>query len=867
MSDDRTALKTIPLEELPLLPGQAEALARAGCADAQELLRHPLVQEALLRLLRGDDPGPDPEVLSLPVAAFLDGPGVETLHRSGCRTLSDLLRLGPAQIAGLSQVRWQHGALLSALGVSGQDRILDQPIESAGLSARGRTACLALGVKTLGEFLALDRKAFLAVPGVGRKTYADLLQSVQKKVRGAGRAEEPAGGGPQTLLADLVENRRALKAFQELGLKTVEEFLRTPREEFLKLRNCGERTWYEVSERVQAALGGAPPIPAACPAVLLDLRLESLPLSRKVREHLGALSLATVRDLFRLPRGALLGRQGFGEASWRELVGALDQAVRQGLQRLAAASDSLAGLPDLLRALVTPLTDPRVRFVLEARAGVGGRPLTLKALAARLGLSRERVRQLAAEARAQVQRNARPCLLRLWEETDDALAREKGLLTVAALARLPLAQGPGGSRRRGRTLRGVLLFFFPERLRLLTTGALTSADPGAVRRLQRTMSGLLARTREPLAPGALGPCLEKAGLDPGAHAGLALHLARFRFGMELEAADGGGEPRLIRPAGIVERLRALLEEQPRPLALDDLLLLYRSRHGLAGRKRLRAALTSGNGFWRVGPRLYDLAERVQVSADEASRWRDDAAARLAAARRPLPAERLGSGMDPFLLAGVLSGTPGIRPLGRLLFTEAGAGTERPSWVEALVHGHLEARGEPMDAEELAAIQGPAGATLLEFARESRSLARFPDGRIGLVEWHPFGPAARTELVEASVLWLERNNGYGRLARLQRGLGGLLPEGTGPALLRDVLVRDGRFELFGREWVALARAGTADWVRERALSALREAGAPLSLPLLLAACPELAEFEDAVEELLEGHPLVSALKDGSYAVPR
>ncbi len=873
MHQTREKMGKLRLEELPLLPGQAESLEKAGLRGAADLLKHPAVQEGIGKILSQPREGWDREVLDLPLETFLSGPGLKVLKSKGCRTLEHLLSLPAEDYHELNALEWNAQALLEALGIpKGEKDALDRPIEEFAHTPRARKACRVLGVRTLRDFLARDRSEFLAVPGVGPKTWKGIEKGVREYL--SRREEAPAKGHPglETPLSRLVENKRALKAFQELGLETVKDFLRTPRERFLSLRNFGERTWWEVQARIQALFGAAHPVPPACPPSLLELRVEVLPLPGRALTALKELEVRTVGDLFSLPKGYLLAHRNFGEESWKALVTALDEAVRQGIAQVAGPPpDEISGLEELKRLLLERLPDERSRFVLETRTGMeGGKVLTLQRLASRLGISRERARQISNKVRETLLLKARPYLERLRREALERLAALGGIAPGAEMESLPLAKGPGGPKARARAVEGLLLFFFPETFHRLSTKAFTTADPETVRRIQKVLGNLfsgesLARPKEDLEK-----ALRRAELDPEETMGLALHLAKFRFGVSL--VRGKKKETLQAPrVAAAERVASILSEQEGATSLSDLQVLFSSRYSSISRKRLLRILSSDKRFVRTGPEIFGLARAFPLDPEKSRAWREEALRKLEGERRPLPAGELVPGEDPYLVARALRGAKGVRSLGGLLFCHDQAGRKRPSWAEERVRSLLEETGRPLPLEDLVRAlsqgNGPSPALLEKILLTSRAFCRYPGGEYGLSDSHPVPHEARARALDGAAGILSERGGYDRMSRLLQELRNrsLLHPGLDETALQDLMNRDGRFEFFGKDFVCAAGAGTVPWIQETALSALREAGTPLSLPRLLAERPELAEFEGALEEILRASPFVVALEDGKFGL--
>ena len=849
------------LTGLPLLPGQAHGLRQQGIATVAQFLRHPEIQGAIHRILSPKTRSWDPQVLRTPLTDFLSGPGVDPLQARGCSDLGDLLDLAPEHLDDLAEVVWHPLRLLQAIGVGeerNRDPRLDHPLAEVSPSTRARRACRTLGIGTIGEFLQRDRSEFLALKSVGAKTYQDLAKAVEEYLKQD--KGEPSPQGMEVPLAEITANKRAHKAFQELGLVTVGHFLATPKERFLALRNFGERTWYEIRARIQALAGAPQPLPAACPQVLLDLELDRLPFSGRVQRVLIDLGLHTLGDLFATPKKVLLDRKNFGPESWKELGQVLTRVVRRGLDQVIGPPPAkVAGLDHMVRLLMDRISDPRLRTILTYRAGLAGKErATLEELGGRLGLSRERVRQLAERTREDLHRSLGGLLDRLAAEVDQALQEGGGMAGIQVLADLPLAQGRGNASRRAGILMGLARFFHPQRFHQFGRHSLTTLGPDVRRALVRRMRRSFAPDRLPRPLADLEQLLVRQGLDPAGHLGLACHLARKRFGLEV-VTPHGGSPLLDHPEQRLTRRLARVLEARQPLTLGEIQAELRRKGTSVPRRHLRRILHRDRRFAQAGPDRFILSGRFQLPPEERNRWLAQARQGLLQAKGPAPATALLPDRDPWQARWILKGSGQFRSLGRGLFAWAERGPMVPTGMARRVQATLDRAGGTLPAGDLVHLatlrEGPTPGAVRAYLRFSRDLALYPDGRIGFVKNHPIGQQERSRLVTDLVDHLKGMDGYARLPRrwAQWRRQGLLPPGlTVPPPGRSLPAgrADPPLRYDPAHPARLSHDPEDPGNRHRCHP---RHGSPLSLPHLLAERPELGEFEECLAEILRASP--------------
>jgi DNA-directed RNA polymerase alpha subunit len=284
-----------------------------------------------------------------------------------------------------------------------------------------------LGAKTLREAATLSPEHLLELPNFGESSLAWLnarLGEFGLRV-GVLPAVEPSTPIALPLSADstIAEagfSVRLRRALRRLGVKTVREAASVPEETLGGQPNVGAATVDELRQRLAEFGLKMPgdlfptPLPIARDAsALLRAPLDTGGLSKRLRVVLERLGARCLEDATRLTRERLLAEPNIG-------VGTVDELER----RLASAGRSLSVTPNHVEqdgatksATAVPPLDPsatidelvstvwlhggraRERDVMAKLLGWGGpAPRTLEAVAVEFGVSRERIRQIAARA-------------------------------------------------------------------------------------------------------------------------------------------------------------------------------------------------------------------------------------------------------------------------------------------------------------------------------------------------------------------------------------------------------------------------------------------------------------------------------------
>lgn len=231
-----------------------------------------------------------------------------------------------------------------------------------------------------------------------------------------------------TPLLDLLDLPPRISSFAYAeGLETIGDLARIPPSTLLAGRNLG-RTSVGITRRLLEERMGVAWEDVACPernrvpstppedadpdgwdAVRKRLGerhrripLGALDLSPGLRARLGALGIVTLGDLAAWSRAKLLDVPGIGGGTLKKLP--LRATVRLDALASEYAEADRPLLGEILRAIDD--LEAKRRLVIRTRMGLEGPPLTIREIAVKLRLSRERVRQLEVRSAAVLRERA-----------------------------------------------------------------------------------------------------------------------------------------------------------------------------------------------------------------------------------------------------------------------------------------------------------------------------------------------------------------------------------------------------------------------------------------------------------------------------
>jgi hypothetical protein len=594
---------------------------------------------------------------------------------------------------------------------------------------------------------------------------------------------------------------------------------------------------------------------AALPPSLRSLPLGALELPMAVVAALAGAGMTTVADVLSAPPSALADDGTLGRGRAAAVADALQRALVAGLApRTITASD----WPTLRAQLLAPLAEDERRW-LEELVGFDHEPAAGAKLARQLGVPTTSLDDRAERVRAAFAERAPELVERLHREAANDLRANEGVVQVEHAAVDSIVHRLARSAPdRDLGLR-LIAFLFPQEC-CHARGALFAMSPRRHRRLLRMLPSLVPPHRLPLPVETLRD--ELRGLDLPTPRGALLHALRSHLRVAIVLDPVHGETAVADPRTPATRLAELLQEAGRPLAVADLAFAYRERFREGDKATVRRCLQQRGLFVRLGADHWGLRADNQKELAAVAPLVDRVARRLLAegGRRHvadlLPADERDERTVHYVLDG-LANDPRVRMLGR---GDACAARHRRSQaLESLLHGFRRAGGDVLLGRFLDNQPEPQRRLVERLLRHNRLFVQPAPDRVDLLANWPFNDERLQRLVALVQAQLQQRAGYAHSSALKAAIDRTDLGGdwlTAP-LLEDVLRRNGPFEVVPGGIVARAELDLVANVRRSLRSALRAAGASLTVGEVLQQRPELAEFAPAIADLLRADPLVQS----------
>lgn len=787
-----------------------------------------------------------------------------------------------------------------------------QALARLSLSSRARKVCKALGLKTVQDLHARTREELLTVPGCGERTCDELIQAASRagakarkttvapvptsakvkvtatkvtpakikvtvaKIMPTEADTKPTSGGtkltageilptlPEGLggvaLLELLNHPRAQRAFVTVGITTVAEFLETPKDRLLAVRGFGEGSYRQLMEKLECLASHRRQDMGLLPGPLLQFPLAEVGFSRSVLPLLEGLGMATMGDVLAWPPD--FWAPGFpGARAAGEIREGLDRLVRVGLEQVvpATAADADTSLTDmLLQALPNNFRDH-----LRRRLGLGVPAALLSELAESTEKDPRKLLEIEREIRRTLQERGAGPLCRLRDELYGELQAFEGVVVGDHLAPGTLAHAVARDTGYPLLPLRIVAFCFPTDFHL-HQGCLLSLPSATFRRF-------LARLRELTGPGELPVRLTELTADLSSIVdpvpqGLLRHVLENVCKLTLFFTDRDGEFVTRRADSVAGRLHRLLAESGEPTALLDLVFTYRDRHRHARKDRLLNHLRRDKTFLEVEREVWALREGYQDQLDMTFTEADRAAQAIASlgGRHDVRSVMRGdsSEREIYMVIDCLRRDPRVRYLGRGEFCPASS--SRSVVLKDLARDFRRAMGEVPMARFIANSPADRRRLAASLLRQNRLFVEPGPDRVDLLTNYPYDDGRMRKTLSVVRQTLARRRGYASVEALvqdldEAGLGGMWLNGH---MLTDLLRRHGRFELLPGGLVAKTSLGLGDWIQVRAREAIRVAGIPLTTDGITAEVPELAEFADALEQMLGQDPLLHTA-DGMY----
>ena len=453
----------------------------------------------------------------------------------------------------------------------------------------------------------------------------------------------------------------------------------------------------------------------AVPPWLAARKLVSLNLSTRADHVFQANGIKMVRDLADWSPEGLLKQQNFGQKSLRDTLQALTAALKQGPLQAAtaeAAPESGCLLTEVRRSLLT--FSDRERDVLVRRLGFETPPETLQEVADDYGIARESIRQIEARATRQWIRESS------W---DDIIKQKISRLLIGRNFPLLVAgveaidgwfEGVSGHRVFFRNLVQTIC---SDGIHVVSVDGVDYFSLMTQETWERTVSeasALLSSStgREwsedyarSLVHGLLPDTTKEFGTLLWDKASRLCHFSIADDGSRILTSYGRSADQLV---------EAILAESDTPLHYTKIAERARIRDGrsLDPRRAHSAAANVGFLFARG---TYGLTRHVPLSDEQMSQIRNEAediVCSEAPGRQWHSSEILSEisermdggfdGLDKYVLDIALAGSAMLRPLGKMIWVAAAAGTDDQSRIDVhqAVVAIVQAAGHPLSTSEI-----------------------------------------------------------------------------------------------------------------------------------------------------------------------
>lgn len=371
------------------------------------------------------------------VAKVVNPPQIHVVHNSA--TLLDVSQAVPSvsQAANATFFNCEADQAMSTDESANENHWQERSVDVLNLSVRGYNALRRAGIENLGMLAdSLGSEQILLIKNVGAKTQSEITERLQTYLATlSNRDIEPivkktdnfvsANLHWRELSIDVLGPSLRLNPLRRAGITTLgmlADMLRT--EQFLSIRDVGIKTQAEISEKLQDYLSTLPDCDSDLP-VDNDLpddtesephpawhsySIDLLDLPTRLHNVLMREGCTTLRQLDLLTQSPIPPTHidGIGWKSFTDLKGHLSIFLaglsQSAFESVGSAGEEPGGNFVVEEAIDVSLQDRIVRWlsslperdyqVIVWRYGFDGEPLTLDSVGEKLGLTRERVRQI-----------------------------------------------------------------------------------------------------------------------------------------------------------------------------------------------------------------------------------------------------------------------------------------------------------------------------------------------------------------------------------------------------------------------------------------------------------------------------------------
>ena len=119
-------------------------------------------------------------------------------------------------------------------------------IEALGLKKNTCTCLKAAGIDTIAKFANLTPERASEIPGVGSKLLEDIMKRQRLLLE---QSEDIKYQGITLNIEELSLTERAMRCLNQLGIDTIEGFMKLTKKQVMSIWHVGEATWKEISDK------------------------------------------------------------------------------------------------------------------------------------------------------------------------------------------------------------------------------------------------------------------------------------------------------------------------------------------------------------------------------------------------------------------------------------------------------------------------------------------------------------------------------------------------------------------------------------------------------------------------------------------
>ncbi len=703
----------------------------------------------------------------------------------------------------------------------------------------------------------------------GIRTYESLLEKVHKFL--SADKENTDGFNGQHLdrpIQGLIHNSRAQKACMALGIQTIGQFLSTPKEVFLNVDGFGERSYWDIAQRLRVLITHQEPNLYIWPTNLLEFRLDDLGLKAELQQSLCGIGIECLRDLLVLPREFLEGQPNIGSDGIDSIHDKLQLLVRVGIDQTAKVPDQISttGAESIILSLTSVLDDDQ-KQLFSKRIGWLTCQQSISTLASEFRVSVEQLRAMESDIRHALKDKAPGLIAKIHDEAVAECRAFEGLIHSNHLAQGSILYRIAKRNSDPELPLRLVRFIYPNEF-YLYGNLLTTLSPNLYREFRRELRLSCISTELPKKISDVEKRLQRI-INPIPR-GLMLHLLKHRHRLAIYIDPDEGEVIERTRSTSADRLYSILKEKEKPISLDDLLFHYRDRFQKGRMDQLCVHLYHDNRFIEVDKNLWGLRENfldeLEMASAEASRIANLIQNSTERFNLTTFSEENGiSKRSLYMILDCMVNNHTLRNLGRSEFCSRS--NKLSAVLTRVLQEFRKAMGEVVLSRFLRNQPTQQTKLVQRILTENRMFVEPNPDRIDLLSNYPFNEERMHRLLDVVDDCLRQNHGYGHIstvaAALQKtDLGG---EWLSEHLLFDLLRRNGAFELLPGRLVAHANLGLTGWIQQRAREAIRLAGIPLTPENVISEMPDLVEFKEILADLLETDPMVQCQDGIHYGV--